>query len=151
MAAFRSSTKVGERWSTAASKPNSSSSAAHFSGPPAIPTARAPFTLAIWPTAEPTGPVAAATATVSPGFGLPISSSPAYAVNPGIPSTPRAVDTGAADGSSRRTALAGTTEWVCHPENDSTIAPTGTSSDRDSTTSQTVPPSITSPISSGAA
>ncbi len=72
-------------------------------------------------------------------------------MKPGIPSTPSAVDTGAAAGSSRRTAFAGTTEWVCHPENDSTIVPTGRSSARDSTTSQTVPPIIRSPTSRGAA
>ena len=76
-AAARSSANVGERWSTAASNPNSSISARHFASPPAMPTARAPRALAIWPTAEPTGPVAAATTTVSPACGRPISSSPA--------------------------------------------------------------------------
>ena len=52
-AAARSAAKVGERWSTATSKPNSSSSARHFSGPPAMPTARAPLILAIWPDGRP--------------------------------------------------------------------------------------------------
>jgi NADPH-dependent curcumin reductase CurA len=32
--------------------------------------------LAIWPTSEPTGPVAAATTTVSPAFGAPMVRSP---------------------------------------------------------------------------
>ena len=110
------SRKSGARWSTAASNPNSSTSARHFSGPPAIPTARAPLIFAICPTAEPTGPVAAATTTVSPGAGLPSSRSPAYAVNPGMPSTPSDVDTGAASGSRLRIARASATAWVCQPE-----------------------------------
>jgi small neutral amino acid transporter SnatA (MarC family) len=49
---------------------------AAFLRPPAIPTARAPFIFAICPTTEPTAPEAAATTTVSPGFGWPISPSP---------------------------------------------------------------------------
>src|SRR5262249_42194497 len=44
-----------------------------------------------WPTTEPTAPEAAATTTVSPAAGLPISRSPMYAVIPGIPRTPSAV------------------------------------------------------------
>src|SRR5665811_2317700 len=56
-----------------------------------MPIALAPLILASCPTMEPTGPVAAATATVSPCCGLPIASKPAYAVKPGIPSTPTAV------------------------------------------------------------
>ena len=36
-----------------------------------MPTARAPLSLAIWPTSEPTAPEAADTTTVSPGCGLP--------------------------------------------------------------------------------
>ena len=81
-----------------------------------MPTARAPLSRAICPTAEPTGPVAAATTTVSPGVGRPISRSPAYAVNPGMPRTPSAVDTGATSGSSSRTSLEEATACVCHPE-----------------------------------
>src|SRR6266542_454933 len=45
--------------------------------PPAIPTALAPAILASCPTSEPTGPLAAATTTVSPCFGLPMRLSPA--------------------------------------------------------------------------
>ena len=71
-AALSFSGKSGARWSTAASKPNSSISARHLSAPPAMPTARQPLSFAIWPTSEPTGPVAAATTTVSPGFGWPM-------------------------------------------------------------------------------
>jgi hypothetical protein len=67
-----------------------------------MPTALAPPIFASWPTSEPTGPLAAATTTVSPGFGLPISRRPEYAVNPGMPSTPKALLTGAAAGSSLR-------------------------------------------------
>ena len=43
-----------------------------------MPTALAPAILASCPTSEPTGPLAAATTTVSPGLGLPMS------VEPGI-------------------------------------------------------------------
>ena len=81
-----------------------------------MPTARAPLIFAIWPTADPTGPVAAATTTVSPGCGLPISSRPAYAVKPGMPSTPSAVDTGTTDGSSLRSPEPSLSAWVCQPE-----------------------------------
>ena len=105
-----------------------------------MPTARAPLSFAIWPTADPTGPVAAATTTVSPGCGLPSSSSPAYAVKPGIPSTPSAVWTGAWSGSSRRVCRASATARVCQPEYDSTQSPTCRSGERDSTTWQTVAP-----------
>src|SRR5262249_27889419 len=41
----------------------------HFSVPPAIPTAWHPLILTICPTTDPTAPEAAATTTVSPGFG----------------------------------------------------------------------------------
>src|SRR2546422_4556051 len=59
-----------------------------------MPTALAPASWAICPTSDPTGPLAAATTTVSRGCGLPITRRPPYAVNPGIPSTPRPVVTG---------------------------------------------------------
>jgi hypothetical protein len=42
----------------------------------AMPIALAPASFASWPTSEPTGPLAAATTTVSPGFGLPIDRRP---------------------------------------------------------------------------
>ena len=71
----------------------------HFSSPPAIPTARQPLILAIWPTTLPTAPAAPETTTVSPSWGLPISSRPKYAVIPGMPSVPRYVGSGASAGS----------------------------------------------------
>lgn len=40
--------------------------------PPAMPTTRQPCSLASCPTTDPTAPVAAATATVSPALGVPI-------------------------------------------------------------------------------
>src|SRR5664279_2786400 len=55
------------RWSTAASKCSWSVSSAHFCDPPAMPTTRAPRSLAICPATEPTAPPAAETTTVSPG------------------------------------------------------------------------------------
>ena len=73
-----------------------------------MPTARAPRSLAIWPTMDPTGPLAAATTTVSPAFGCPMLSRPQYAVMPGMPSTPSAVEAGTAPGSIRRSPAAST-------------------------------------------
>jgi hypothetical protein len=64
--------RSGARWSIATSKPNSSVRSRHFSGPPAIPTVVRPLILAIWPTVAPTGPLAAATQSVSPAFGCPM-------------------------------------------------------------------------------
>src|SRR5271155_4365908 len=75
-AAASFSPKSAVLWSMAASKRNSSLMYRHFSAPPAMPTARAPAILASCPTSAPTGPLAAATTTVSPAFGLPITYSP---------------------------------------------------------------------------
>src|SRR6266705_3139103 len=68
----------------AASKRSSSFTYAHFSGPPAMPPALAPAIFASWPTSDPTGPLAAATSTVSPGAGLPITRRRPYG-EPGHP------------------------------------------------------------------
>ena len=55
-----------------------------------MPTTRAPLTFAICPTIVPTAPAAPQTSTVSPSpFSAPTSSSPKYAVMPGMPSAPR--------------------------------------------------------------
>ena len=54
-----------------------------------MPTVRQPLIRAICPTTLPTAPAAPDTTTVWPGSGRPTSSSPKYAVNPVIPSTPR--------------------------------------------------------------
>ena len=101
---------------------------AHLSGPPAMPTARQPHSLASWPTSEPTGPEAAATTTVSPRFGWPISFSPDHAVKPGMPSTPSAEESGARDASSLRigvppTPLPSEAACVTHPVGASTMSP----------------------------
>ena len=68
-----------------------------------------------------------------------------------MPSTPSAVDTGAASGSRLRIARASATACVCQPEYDSTRSPTARRGDRDSSTSHTVAPSITSPMLTGSA
>src|SRR6516165_7721967 len=70
-----------------ASNPKSSTTARHFSGPPAIPTTRAPAILAIWPATDPVAPAAADTTTVSPGWGRPMPAIPKYAVAPVGPYT----------------------------------------------------------------
>ena len=80
-----------------------------------MPTARQPLIFASCPTTAPTAPDAAATTTVSPGFGWPMSSSPTYAVMPGMPSTPSAVEIGATFGSSVRTPAPFDTPCVCQP------------------------------------
>ena len=72
-----------------ASKPSSSTTYLHLSGPPAMPTARQPRTLASWPTAVPTAPLAALTTTVCPGFGSMIFTRPYHAVTPGMPTATR--------------------------------------------------------------
>jgi hypothetical protein len=51
-----------------------------------MPMARQRLILAICPTSDPTAPAAPDTTTVSPACGRQISSSPKYAVRPGIPS-----------------------------------------------------------------
>ena len=68
-----------------------------------MPTTWQPLIRAICPTTAPTAPAAADTRTVSPGAGRPMSRSPTYAVIPGMPSTPSAVEIGACPGSSFRT------------------------------------------------
>ena len=71
-----------------------------------------------------------------------------YAVIPGIPRTPTAVETGAFAGSIRRMlppALA--VEWVCQPVNELTMSPGRNPSARDSRTSLTPPAGITPPSS----
>ena len=67
------------------------------------------------PDVAPTGPLAAATTTVSPALGWPIWARPAYAVKPGMPSTPSAIVTGALAGSSLRTAVPFCRPYSCHP------------------------------------
>ncbi len=127
------SRKSGARWSTAASNPNSSTSARHFSGPPAIPTARAPLILAIWPTADPTGPVAAATTTVSPGCRLAEQQQPGVRREPGHAQHPERRRDGGGVRVEAPHARASATAWVCQPEYDSTRSPTARRGDRDST------------------
>ncbi len=80
-------------------------SQATLSSEPATPTARQPRMRAIWPTTEPTAPAAPETTTVSPACGRQISRRPKYAVSPGMPSTPSAVEIGASSGSTLRTPL----------------------------------------------
>src|SRR2546426_1393375 len=116
-----------------------------------MPTALAPASCASCPTSDPTGPLAAATTTVSPGCGLPITRRPPYAVNPGIPSTPRPVVTGAAAGSSLRRPVPFESACVRHPVRARTTSPLTYAGLFETSTCATVSPVITSPISSGLA
>jgi hypothetical protein len=72
-----------------ASKPSSATAYVHFSGPPAMPTARQPRAFASAPKALPTAPVAALTTRVWPALGWMIFTSPYQAVTPGMPTAPR--------------------------------------------------------------
>ena len=95
---------------------------------------------------QPTGPQAADTSTVSPGIGSPRCSSPAQAVSPGMPRIPIPVLTGAASGSSFRRSMAPVlSPYSCQPLEQTAISPGAKSGWRDSTTSATVRPGITSP------
>jgi len=114
-----------------------------------MPTARAPLMRAIWPTAEPTAPEAAATTTVSPACGLPISSRPVYAVMPGMPSTPIAVEIGASFGSILARPLPSEIACVCQPARDNTMSPLAKAGLFEALTSLTVPASITPPTGTG--
>jgi hypothetical protein len=116
-----------------------------------MPTARQPLIRAIWPTAEPTAPAAEDTSTVSPGCGRPTSSSAKYAVIPGMPRMPSAVEIGASAGSTGRSAAASATAYSCQPSMPSTMSPAARSGLSLRTTWPTTPPTITSPISTGLA
>jgi hypothetical protein len=80
-----------------------------------MPTTRAPMWRATCPAVLPTGPVQAETTTVSPGSGCPRCTVPAHPVSPGMPSTPSAVETGAAAGSSLRTPCPDDKAYSCQP------------------------------------
>src|SRR2546428_284034 len=114
-----------------------------------MPTALAPASCASCPTSDSTGPLAAATTTVSPGCGLPITRRPPYAVNAGMPSTPRPVVTGAAAGSSLRRPVPSESACVRHPVRAKTTSPLTYSEWFETSTWATVSPVITSPIGRG--
>ena len=126
-------------------------SQATFSSEPAEPTTSdAPLSFASWPTSEPTAPAAPDTNTASPSLNDATSSSPAYAVMPGMPSTPRL-----ADNETPSTFAAG---WACEagstaisrqPRPCTTWSPTAMSGEFDSMTSPTAPPARGSPIWNG--
>src|SRR5215470_15838629 len=116
-----------------------------------MPTALAPVILASWPTSDPTGPLAAATTTVSPDLGFPITRRPPYAVNPGIPSTPSPVVTGAAAGSSLRRPAPSESACVRQPVRARTTSPFTYEELFETITCATLSPVITSPISRGVA
>ena len=79
-----------------------------------------------------------------------MSSSPTYAVIPGMPSTPIAVEIGS-DGSSFRRSVPFDTPTSRQPSYPATKSPTANAALRDSTTWLTVWPTIGWPIATGAA
>jgi hypothetical protein len=100
---------------------------------------------AICPAMEPTAPAAPETTTVSPSFGLPMSSSAAYAVSPTIPRTPRDHETGAMAGSILRSPLPSERPYACQPSLVRTMSPALKRGFFDAITSATVCPTIGSP------
>src|SRR5688572_28955803 len=116
-----------------------------------MPTARHPRIFASCPTAEPTAPAAAETTTVSPAFGAPRSYSPTYAVTPGIPAAPRYAEAGTRETSTLRRPAPSDVAHSCQPREPTTASPAAKRGFRDSTTSPTVPPTITPPTGTGVA
>src|SRR5881409_1447391 len=141
--------RSGTRYDTHASKSSSFSTYSHLSRDDAMPTARQPRIFASAPTTEPTAPAAAETTTVSPGFGWPMSRSPTYAVIPGIPRTPSAVESGAAFGSSFRTPAPRESAYACQPVGPTTKLPVGNAALFEAMTSLTAPPTMGVPSSTG--
>ncbi len=138
------------RWSRAASKPKSASSLFILSGPPAEPiTFAAPSVRASCPATLPTAPAAAETKTTSPSRTGATSVSAAYAVRPVVPSGPRYAWTGASPVSTTVAASASSTAYSRQPRKCETVAPTGTSADREAITSPTAAPSSGAPSSNG--
>jgi len=71
-----------------------------------MPMAFAPRSRAICPTIEPTGPAAEDTSTRSPGWSRATSPRPKYAVMPGTPRMPSAVEAGWCPGCSFQASAA---------------------------------------------
>src|SRR3954447_26138155 len=134
----------------AASKPSSSTSQRHFSSPPAMPTTRpAPLIRATWPATLPTAPAAPLMTTVSPSSSAPTSSTPKYAVRPGMPSAPRYEGSGASDGSIFCIPPPSAVTYSCAPKIPVTWSPSANPSWREASTLPTPPARITSPIPTG--
>ena len=109
-------------------------------------TRPAPLSRAIWPTIEPTAPAAPETNTQSPGTIVATSSSPTYAVNAVIPSTPRYAEIGTpVIGGTTRNAPASPWATSRHPSWCTTTSPTTTESAVEAVTRPTAPPVMTSP------
>src|SRR5574337_2177920 len=109
-----------------------------------MPTARRPCRFASCPTTLPTAPLAALTATVSPGFASQIRLSPYHAVTPGIPTAPRYAESGTLVVSTLRMPDPSEVPYSCQPNIASTVSPGCQAGLRLSTTTPAVPPCITS-------
>ncbi len=133
-----------------ASKPSSRTTQSHFAAPPAMPTARQPLILASWPTVWPTAPAAPETTTVSPGFGPHTSSSPKYAVMPGMPSTFSHCGIEPSRRSIFCSARAGRQAYACAPTRPPTMSPAARPGSAEASTRPMPPARITSPMPTGA-
>ena len=78
-----------------------------------------------------------------------MSSSPTYAVSPGMPRTPRKACSGAASVSTGVAAPAGTRAYSRQPRLCSTVVPAASPGAFDATTSPTAPPSSVAPTWNG--
>ena len=95
------------------------------------------------PAVAPTAPLAADTTTVSPAFGSMIPLTPNQAVTPGIPTTPRDVDSGTFAVSTLRTPVPSLLAKSCQPNGPNTLSPTAYPGCFVATTSPAAPPCIT--------
>ncbi|MFY0526146.1 hypothetical protein ACN28I_24365 [Archangium gephyra] len=107
------------------------------------------MSLAICPTTVPTAPAAPETTTVLPGCGLPMSSSPKYAVMPGMPSVPRYTGSAAKLVSTLVTPLPLESAYSCTPKVPETWSPTAKPGCLLAMTRPTAPARMTSPMPTG--
>src|SRR6478752_2645271 len=111
-----------------------------------MPTTLAPATRASWPATAPTPPVAEPITTGAPKRGCRCRTCATYAVSPGMPSAPRAAESGTPGGTDTGvTDEPGTTADDRQPVSARTCCPVSTSGQHDSTTSPTDRPGGTSP------
>src|ERR1700722_10134784 len=88
-----------------------------------MPTTRSPLILPIGPTSEPTEPAAPEISRVSPLLGCPTSKSPAYAVNPANPNSPRYAVNGSPLSGNFVTPSPLESRYSCHPNIPCTRSP----------------------------
>ena len=114
-----------------------------------MPITVQPLIFATWPTTEPTAPAAPDTTTTSPGFASPTSSSPKYAVIPGMPSVERKTGSGARRWSTFVSSFSLRIAYSCTPRLPTTWSPGLKRRLFEATTAPTPPARITSSRATG--